>query len=403
MNPATRAILAHNAGRDPERLQRKLALIAGDPFAFMRGTCHLFYDGLGQLAARPLLRTAPRVWICGDLHLENVGTFKGDNRLVYFDLNDFDETCLAPFTLDLVRLSASIKVAAAGLKIGAAQGDALSAQFLAIYAREVAVGKARWMERSTSAGMVKELLKNLKLRSRVELLGRRTVMAGKRRRLRLSGSKALPVTSAQRRRAEALLADYAARREHTEFFEPLDVARRVAGNGALGLERYIVLVRGRGGVDGNFLMDLKHAAPSSLKPRLTGAQPKWESEAQRVVTIQNIVQAASPALLGTATQGGESYLVKELQPTADRLNLPLWNGRIKRLEQVIVAMAQVTAWGHLRGCGRLGAATVEELAAYAAAPHWQPELGALAREAGAMVTEQWHAYAKDFRDGVVKV
>ena len=407
MHQITLAIADYNAGRDPERLRRKLALIAADPFAFMRGTCHLFYAGLSALPAAPVLRAAPRVWICGDLHLENFGTFKGDNRLVYFDLNDFDETCLAPFTLDLVRLAASIKVAAQSLRLGAREGHALTALFFASYASEAAAGKARWIERSTAGGMVRDLLRSLKLRTRAQLLDQRTVLRAKRRALRLDGSKALPASTAQRKRAEALLADFAAKRRHPEFFEPMDLARRVAGNGALGMERYIALVRGRGGQsggpDGNFLMDIKCAAPSALKPRLTGPQPKWESEARRVVTIQTIVQAAPPALLGTAALGGASFLVKELQPAADRLNLPLWNGRIKRLEQVIVAMAQVTAWGHLRGCGRLGAATVEELAAYAVAPHWQPELGALAREAGAKVTEQWHAYAKDFRDGVVKV
>lgn len=403
MCPATQAILDYNAGRDPERLRRKLALIAADPFAFMRGTCHLFYAGLPALPAAPVLRAAPCVWICGDLHLENFGTFKGDNRLVYFDLNDFDETCLAPFTLDLVRLAASIKVAAQSLRLGTREGNALAALFFATYASEAAAGKARWMERSTAAGMVRDLLRSLKLRTRAQLLNQRTVLRAKRRALRLDGNKALPANTAQRKRAENLLSDFAAKRRHPEFFEPMDIARRVAGNGALGLDRYIALVRGRGGPDGNFLMDIKCAAPSALKPRLTGPQPKWESEARRVVTIQTILQAAPPALLGTAALGGASFLVKELQPTADRLNLPLWDGRIKRLEQVIVAMAQVTAWGHLRGCGRLGAATVEKLAAYAAAPHWQQELGALAREAGTMVTEQWRAYAKDYRDGVVKV
>ena len=58
MQPATRAILDYNAGRDPERLRRKLALIAADPFAFMRGTCHLFYAGLSALPAAPALRAA---------------------------------------------------------------------------------------------------------------------------------------------------------------------------------------------------------------------------------------------------------------------------------------------------------------------------------------------------------
>ena len=39
---------------------------------------------------------SPVCWICGDLHIENFGSYKGDNRLVYFDLNDFDESILAP-------------------------------------------------------------------------------------------------------------------------------------------------------------------------------------------------------------------------------------------------------------------------------------------------------------------
>ena len=289
MNRTTQAILDYNAGRDPARLRRKLALIAGDPFAFMRGTCHLFYAGLSALPAAPVLRAAPRVWICGDLHLENFGTFKGDNRLVYFDLNDFDETCLAPFTLDLVRLAASIKVAAQSLRLGAREGHALTALFFASYASEAAAGKARWIERSTAGGMVRDLLRSLKLRTRAQLLDQRTVLRAKRRALRLDGSKALPASTAQRKRAEALLADFAAKRRHPEFFEPMDIARRVAGNGALGLERYIALVRGRGGqsggADGNFLIDIKCAAPSALKPHLTGPQHKWESEARRVVTI----------------------------------------------------------------------------------------------------------------------
>ena len=81
-------ILEDNRGRDPERLKLKLAVLRADPFSFFRGTSRLFYS------TTPLdhrLRASPMVLVCGDLHLENFGTYKGDNRLVYFDLNDFDE------------------------------------------------------------------------------------------------------------------------------------------------------------------------------------------------------------------------------------------------------------------------------------------------------------------------
>lgn len=82
-----------NAGREPERLAMKYAYMRASPFVFLRGTYHLFYD---RLSTAPLAAGAPAAWICGDLHLENFGSYKGDNRLVYFDVNDFDESALAP-------------------------------------------------------------------------------------------------------------------------------------------------------------------------------------------------------------------------------------------------------------------------------------------------------------------
>lgn len=84
-------------GRDPERLQLKYSKMRSNAFVFMRATCHLFYDRLPQ---DDLFKRAPLTWACGDLHLENFGSYKGDNRLVYFDLNDFDEAALAPACQD---------------------------------------------------------------------------------------------------------------------------------------------------------------------------------------------------------------------------------------------------------------------------------------------------------------
>ena len=71
-------ITTYNSGRDPERLRRKYAAMRADAFAFLRGTCHLFYEDWPHLSP---LNDAPRTWICGDLHLENFGSYKGDNRL----------------------------------------------------------------------------------------------------------------------------------------------------------------------------------------------------------------------------------------------------------------------------------------------------------------------------------
>src|SRR6185503_12736779 len=94
-------ILAFNKDRVPELLQLKYRLMAEDPFRFFRGTCHLFYE---DLAGKITWKDDTKAWICGDLHLENFGSYKGDNRVVYFDVNDYDESLLAPASWEFVRL-----------------------------------------------------------------------------------------------------------------------------------------------------------------------------------------------------------------------------------------------------------------------------------------------------------
>src|ERR1700734_237805 len=89
----------------PDMVQLKYEAMAENAFRFFRGTCHLFYE---DLAAAPALPLSPHTWICGDLHLENFGSYKGDNKLVYFDLNDFDEGLLGPASCEVVRMVASI-------------------------------------------------------------------------------------------------------------------------------------------------------------------------------------------------------------------------------------------------------------------------------------------------------
>ena len=393
-------ILRYNAGRDPERLRLKLQSLRGDPLAFFRGTCHLFYE---TLARHRMLEAAPAVHICGDLHLENFGSYKGDNRLVYFDLNDFDEAALAPFTLELVRFLASIKVATKSLGLPQAQADELCRLFVDIYRDRVREGKPRWIERATATGMVGDLLGELHTRPRKELLDERTTRSGKTRRLRIDGSKALALDKKQYQRVKKLIKRHGRTTADPHFYKVLDIARRIAGNGSLGLERYVILVEGRGAPDQNFLLDLKLGNPSCVVPHVTVRQPAWESESHRVMHIQKLVQAIAPARMAVLADGKKSFLLKELQPIADRLNLHGWNGHIGRLKQVIHDMAEATAWGHLRGCGRFGAALVDELADFAENQKWRKPLLEIADDSRSRVLAQWAAYCKAFDSGMLEI
>ena len=157
-------ITKFNQGRDPERLALKYEAMHDDPFAFFRGTCHLFCEDWPQTHA---INDAPPVWVCGDLHFENFGTYKGDNRLVYFDIADFDEALLAPVSWDLARLTTSALIAAKSHGLKRKHGVALCNVFLDAYTAALRDGKPRWTERATAQGLIGGVLRQLESRTRL--------------------------------------------------------------------------------------------------------------------------------------------------------------------------------------------------------------------------------------------
>ncbi len=383
-------IRQHNAQGLPDMVQLKLAKLRSSPFAFLRGTCHLFYEDWP--AAWPL-NAAPLAWLCGDLHLENFGTYKGDNRLTYFDVNDFDESALAPLTWDVARFVASLFVAAPELQMTAAEAAVLARRFLSTYAHTLALGQIRGMERPTATGLVRRLLRALKHRRRADFLDGRTQVKDSRRRLKFDQEHLLVASRVERTRIGRCIDRLGRRQGAPEFFKPLDVARRVAGTGSLGLTRYAILVEGKGSPDQNFILDMKEERPSSLLASLTVPQPAWASEAERVVVNQARFQSMPPALLTAVTMGRRHFIVRELQPLEDRVNLAEWDGRLSRAAKVMVTMAEVTAWGHLRCGGRQGSATADELMAFGRAPGWPAEILHYARGYAAQVVADFKEYA----------
>ncbi|HMH85378.1 MAG TPA: DUF2252 domain-containing protein [Gemmatimonadaceae bacterium] len=356
-----------NAGREAERLALKYREMCKSPFAFFRGTAHLFWEDIS--ARSGALPGGPPVWACGDLHFENFGSFQGDNGLSYFDLNDFDEAALAPATWEVSRFVASAYVAAPSLNLTRAKITELVESFLDTYQTALGDGKARWIERATATGMVRTLLRRVSKQTRAMLLNSRTTMKKGKRRIRIDGRHALPITESQRTNVPRRLDNFAKSQPDPDFFRVLDVARRVAGLGSLGLERYIVLVRGDR--DGNAILDVKQAAPSSLARFERLRQPAWKSEADRVVAVQQRMQAVAPALLHAKKIGRGGYVLHELQPTSDRLSLDDARGNPRHLRSAARAMGRVTAWAQLRSSGRQGSATADDLIAFAGATSWK--------------------------------
>src|SRR5581483_5871480 len=106
----------------------------------------------------------------------------------------------------------------------------------------------------------------------------------------------------------------------------------------------------------HLLIDMKEARPSSVQPWVGIPQPAWGSEAERVVAIQQRMQNINPALLSTTRFQDVSYVVKEMQPTADKIDFLTVRHRYRDIACVVEDMAFLTASAQLRSAGRQGAA-----------------------------------------------
>ena len=93
---------------DERAFRRKFRKMAASPFAFYRGSAPLFYADVARLEDPWADERTSRVWIQGDLHAENFGTYMDSAGILVFDVNDFDEAYLGHFTWDLRRMAASL-------------------------------------------------------------------------------------------------------------------------------------------------------------------------------------------------------------------------------------------------------------------------------------------------------
>ena len=381
-----------NSDRIPEGVALKYQTMKQDVFAFFRGTCHLFYDDLHTSGA---LQNSPSVWSGGDLHLQNFGTFKGDGigqgrarKLVYFDVNDFDESALIPSSWDLVRLVTSMLVENENPQ---AALD-LAQHFLTTYAQTLKTGKAGVLYRENASGVVKDLLQALHKRDRAMFLKKR--LRPKTHALLRIPNKILTASPAEINTVKHLVQTWASTQPQPDFFQVLDITHRIAGNGSLGLPRYLILVKGHGYPKGCYLLDLKAARRSSLAPFLTRPQPTWTSEADRIVQIQTRLQASPPALLSAIELPGQSYVLRELQPSNDKIDLTALGSQSKKLTAFVQTLGEVVAWGHLRSSGRQGSAIADELIAFAHDRTWQAEILTYAQHYQAQVRRDYQSFLK---------
>jgi uncharacterized protein (DUF2252 family) len=393
------AILARiqkfNANRIPKMVQLKYKFMQEDPFRFFRGTCHLFYE---DLAENINWEDKTRSWICGDLHLENFGSYKGDNRVVYFDLNDFDEAILAPISWELVRMLTSIRVATKVLDIKQEKANLICKNFVETYIAQLKSGKALSVERKTAKGLLKVFLKKVANRSDKQLVKERTIQMNGRLMLHIDNEKFFPLEDKEKKNILKKVNLWNKTYYGKGEVKIHDAAYRIAGTGSIGAKRYVVL---KEIIKTGYyhLIDIKESLPSSLDPYVKIKQPKWKNEAERVRTVQNRAEYITPAWLHNMEIDDVSFIVKELQPMEDKMDLRLCKGNTKKIAQILNSMAILSASAALRCSGRQGSSNADKLIAFAGnTKSWKSKVLNYAEKYGSQVVEDYNAFKKELKD-----
>jgi uncharacterized protein (DUF2252 family) len=411
-----RDVIALIEASNEDRLENLVPVRHGrmlqSPFAFFRGGAAIqAYD----LADTPT--SGIDVVACGDCHLLNFGGFATPERNIVFDINDFDETSIAPFEWDLKRLAASFAVAARSRDFQPDQVREIAVESAAAY-RETMHEHLHysvlesWYSRITKDDILalfrhdaealdrsKKIFAKAQRQTSEHVFEKLTTLADGPPRIvdqppLLYHPHDPEVTDDT---IETFFAAYRKtlpeeRRLLFQRFRLVDVALKVVGVGSVGTRCYIALFM----ADANdpLFLQVKEARRSVLEP-YTGKTPV-EHNGQRVVLGQRMMQSASDIFLGWAkVPAGRDYYVRQL--------------RDMKMSAQVEAQSPQTMRSYARLCGKTLARAHDKAGDAAAIAGYLGEnddfdraLGDYALAYADQVERDYAAFSKAVRSGRLK-
>ena len=327
-----------NLTREPDLVPVRHGRMLVSPFTFYRGAAKIMASDLKDTPTAGL-----EVQLCGDAHLSNFGVFASPERVLLFDLNDFDETLPGPFEYDVKRMAASFAIAARNN--GFAKSDARAATLASVTAYREAMDEFAQMGtldiwyahlseeelreaiKQATSGLGKagkadrkraeKTAEKAHSRDSLQALSKLAEVVDGRYRIVSQPPIVVPLREMAPRigrsveEMEGLIHEQFRayrmtlqddRRKLLERFEVVDMARKVVGVGSVGTRAFIVLLQGRDQGDPLFLQ-VKEATESVLEDHLP--KSRYHQPGERVVQGQRMMQAASDIFLGW-TKGAEA-------------------------------------------------------------------------------------------------
>ena len=394
--PPVATIARSMHGRVASLVALKYERMLASPFGFFRGAVPVMAADLAALPNTGILSQ-----ICGDAHVRNLGAYAAPDGRLVFDINDFDETCVAPFEWDLKRMATSLVLA--GRENGQKSAPRREAvhilalsyrRLVATLARTPVVEVARYqVHRLERVTPVSDALQKAERETPLGTLRRFTEEKKGKRQFRSDPPLLTPLPSGQ---ARAVLASFATyrnsllpeRRHFLDQYVPVDVSFKVVGTGSVGLRDYLVYLEGNGENDPLFLQ-IKQEPGSAYAPYIAnhGVARAAAHQGQRVAEGQRAMQWQSDPFLGWTTIASRDYLVRQLNDHKASVNPQELQGG--GLAEYAAVCGELLARGHARSgdvhliTGYLGAGSKQDKFDYA--------LAAFAESYADQTEADWHA------------
>ncbi|HWM37344.1 MAG TPA: DUF2252 domain-containing protein [Streptomyces sp.] len=351
---------------DPAAFQVKFRKMAASAFAFYRGTACLFYadataaDQQGSTHTGPFLdeRTG-KVWIHGDLHAENFGTYMDANGRLTFNVNDFDEAFVGPFTWDLQRFAASVALLGYTKALSDEQITGLVRTYANAYRERIRALASDSKEEvppltlDTAGGPVLAALRSARSNTRFGLLDSMTEIRDWERRF-TPGGGAIELDSGTRTEVLDAFDEYVgtlpgSTRFRSDAYRVKDVVgRRGIGIGSAGLPSFNILLEGHSdALENDLVIYMKQAQTPAVARHVTdpAIHGYFQHEGHRTVISQRALQAHADPWLGWTELNGVGQLVAEVSPYAVDLD---WSDLddLAEITRVVGDLGRATATMH---------------------------------------------------------
>ena len=319
-----------DADRIPGLIPVKYQRMGVSPFTFYRGAAILQARDLANAPVSGII-----VQACGDCHLANFGGFASPERVLVFDINDFDETFPGPWEWDIKRLGASLVLAARdrgfsktaannAVRAAAASYRKRMAEFaemtvLDTWYAQVSIDalKEHFRKDPDMSARLAKKQKEARSRTSEAVVPKLTAVVDGRRKIkdeppviyhfdefsRDFEKQRLQFTEEYKK---SLQAD---RRKLYERYRFQDAAIKVVGVGSVGTRCYLSLLLAD--EDDPLFLQFKEARRSVLEsPR---GKSRYANQGYRVVEGVHVMQAASDIFLGWARTKGHDYYVRQFR------------------------------------------------------------------------------------------